>query len=122
MKKRYRLIEKENLLNEFKKSGLTQSAFSKEHDLNAKTLSRWVNDQLKAGAETKGNLCKKSPPLFMPILIQEDAENLHSHVSSNQKKDRYLTLKTKGFALDIPANIDASSAMIFKIIKMLHAL
>lgn len=120
MKKRYRLNEKEKLLNEFEKSGLKQSAFSKEHDLNAKTLSRWVNDRLKEGAE--GNLCKKSPPLFIPILIQEDAENLHSQVSSNQKEDLYLTLKTKGFALDIPASVDASSTLIFKIIKMLHAL
>ncbi|CAO4845466.1 MAG: hypothetical protein FADNKDHG_01357 [Holosporales bacterium] len=57
----------------------------------------------------------------MPILINEDANNVHSHFSSNQKEELYLKLKTKGFALDIPANIDASSMLIFKIIKMLHA-
>ncbi|CAO4845475.1 MAG: hypothetical protein FADNKDHG_01358 [Holosporales bacterium] len=64
MKKLYNLREKEKVLNEFEKSELTQSAFSKEHNLNAKTLSSWVNELLEVGAKKNGNLCKKSPPLI----------------------------------------------------------
>lgn len=130
MKKRYRLREKENILHEFEKSGLTQANFSKDHDLNAKTLSRWVNDQRMNEAnnqrkdelkkQKKKDFCQKAPSLFMPVVIQDECKDIVDQaVVVNPLV--CLTLRCKSFSLDIPSSLDDIS-LLSKIIKELHAL
>ena len=49
-------LEKEKLLEQFKKSGKTQAQFAQENGLNVKTLSRWIykwHHQTKTASEVK---------------------------------------------------------------------
>ena len=129
MKKRFTTIEKEQLLHEFEKSGLTQADFSKDYDLNAKTLSRWVNDQRMNEAnnqrkdelkkQKKNDSYKKAPSLFMPVVIQDECEDVVGHSAINPLV--CLTLRYKDFSVDIPSSLDEIS-LLSKIIKELHAL
>lgn len=124
MKKRYRLREKEQLLHEFEKSGLTQADFSKDYDLNAKTLSRWVNKSNKqikgvVNKPKKKNFCQKSPSLFMPVVIQDERAYVDEHAVVNPLV--CLTLRCKSFSVDIPSSLDDIS-LLSKIIKELHVL
>lgn len=121
MKKRYRLREKENILHEFEKSGLTQANFSKDHDLNAKTLSRWVNDQRMNEAnnqqkdelkkQKKKDSYKKSSSLFMPVVIQDERAYVDEHVVVNPLV--CLTLRYKDFSVDIPSSLDDISLLVW---------
>ena len=49
-------LEKEKLIEQFKKSGKTQAQFAQENGLNVKTLSRWIykwHHQTKTASEVK---------------------------------------------------------------------
>jgi transposase-like protein len=132
MKKHYTLSEKASFVEDFKKSGFTQSEFSRQHELSQKTLSRWLRvvklDELKQ-EEALARILKPQS-LFMPVLVKKDVDEDEEVIDTPLRKEKlcetprlaFVTLKAKGFSLDIPTNIDVASPLLGQMIQLLHAL
>ncbi|CAO4836553.1 MAG: hypothetical protein CNLJKLNK_00565 [Holosporales bacterium] len=74
MKKRLKIEEKEKLLDEFAQSGCTQAVFSRMHNLNPKTLSRWLSDRQMERVGKEKDSKQNLTDLFMSVEIEEDVK------------------------------------------------
>ncbi|CAO5673729.1 MAG: hypothetical protein CNLJKLNK_01257 [Holosporales bacterium] len=119
MKKRLKIEAKEKLLDEFAQSGCTQAIFSRMHNLNPKTLSRWLSDRQTERVGKEKDFNKNLTDLFMPVEIEESTPNVCA--CAVLKRSTILTLRIKDFSLEIPARFKGEEQL-STIIKVLHAL
>ena len=135
----------------FRRSGLTQTNFCKKFKMNPKTLSRWVNMELKnqsvdvaKSSKTPSNLDVaeesglddslniKAQPGFIPVNVvdgadfksNEDHETSNPFERSASNNSAVISLKIKGFCMDIPMNFATQKNVtgVKSLIQILHQL
>ena len=72
---KYSLQEIESYLEQWKSSGKSQLAFSKEAGLNYYTFNKWLSD-----SKRKGNKILKRQPGFIPIQDKEEKSGAFTEV------------------------------------------
>ena len=123
MTRHFTAMERQTYVEQFKQSGLTQTAFCNQRNLKCKTFNKWIHSASR----------DSSPNDFMtpPFTSQEQGHFVPIHLvgdvpcdSSETNRSAVLSLKGKGFCLELPLEVspDTNLGRVQSVIHILHSL
>lgn len=114
MSRGYTRAERTAYIDAFKSSGLTQTDFCKEHNINYKSFNNWL--RLHKQSDLGGSAQSKSAPdpqsKFIPVQVSDFAvakDNIFQQSPATaDAKFLSIPIKTKGFCVEVPVELLAS--------------
>ena len=123
----------------FRRSGLTQTKFCAQLNINPKTFVHWVqsslehkSEKLKAAPIFTDDPNVDSQPIFIPVKVMNTADCKQTDKGASSpasaiaapEASSVVSLKIKGFCVDVPLNFVAQKNVngVKSLIQILHQL